>query len=101
MNAWRFRERALFGQPVLYHGEFKQLEAEPKLLITVLSRWFTLSMAAISLSTPPQTRSPHECVSLWIAEKNQSQDKKSWEQQRRPPLCPLHTRRCDSKGAPR
>jgi hypothetical protein len=26
-------------------------------------------MAAISPSTPPQTRSPHEYVSLWIAER--------------------------------
>src|SRR6267142_499395 len=30
-----------------------------------------LSMAAISPSTPPQTRSPHEYVSLWICRKNQ------------------------------
>src|SRR5258708_13510598 len=56
-----------------------------KILITVPSRRFTLSMAAISPSTPPQTRSPHEYVSLWICRKNQSKEKKSWHQQRRPP----------------
>src|SRR5713226_1239329 len=42
-------------------------------------------MAAISPSTPPQTRSPHEYVSLWICRKNQSKEKKSWQQQRRLP----------------
>jgi len=56
-------------------------------------------MAAISPSTPPQTRSPHEYVSLWICRKNQSKEKKSWQQQRRPPPFPaVHTRQCDAKG---
>src|SRR6266404_4755875 len=36
-------------------------------------------------ATSPQTRSPHEYVSLWICRKNQSKEKKSWQQQRRPP----------------
>jgi chromate transport protein ChrA len=40
-------------------------------------------------ATSPQTRSPHEYVSLWICRKNQSKEKKSWQQQRHPavPLC--------------
>ena len=39
---------------------------------------------------------------LWICRRNQSQDKKSWQQQRRPPPFPaVQTRQCDAKGAPR
>src|SRR6266853_3777098 len=49
-------------------------------------------MAAISPSPRPPTRSPHEYVSLWICQRNQSQEKKSWEQQRRPPPFPPFTR---------
>src|SRR5467141_3916405 len=50
-----------------------------------------------------QTRSPHEYVSLWICRRNQSQEKKLWEQQRRPPaplsrrlLATVRCKRCAS-----
>jgi hypothetical protein len=36
-----------------------------------------------------ETRSLHEDVSLWIRRKNQSKEKKSWQQQRRPPRPPF------------
>src|SRR6266568_3423234 len=68
------------------------MEAKPQHPdISAPQRRFTLSMAAISPSTRPPTRSPHEYVSLWICRKNQSKEKKSWQQQRRPPV-PLSRR---------
>src|SRR6266849_557728 len=80
------------------------MEAKPQHPdISAPQRRFTLSMAAISPSTRPPTRSPREYVSLWICERISPRRRNHGNSNdaRPSPFPAVHTRQCDTKGAPR